>query len=87
MRAEFIERNSREWDLAWEHLMRVLPDTDLADNFAGETWEYMGTWYSNLATHDNRGVPIPDSARIAAAAAWERERSCSVAQRSSASRS
>jgi hypothetical protein len=63
VKSAFVERNSREWDLLWEHLIRVLPETNYADNFAGETWEYMGTYYSSLATHDNRGTPIADHER------------------------
>ena len=60
MRSEFVERDSYEWPIMWDHLQRVLPDSDLADSFAGESWEYMGTYYSNHATHDNRGMPIPE---------------------------
>jgi hypothetical protein len=63
MKAEFIQPGSYKWPVVWDHLRRVLPDSNLADNFAGESWEYMGTWYSSLVTHDNRGVPIPDNAR------------------------
>jgi hypothetical protein len=60
LRAEFVQRDSYEWPLLWDHLQRVYPDSDLNDNFGGESWEYMGTYFSGEhVTHDNKGVPVP----------------------------
>ena len=59
MKCEHVQpRNEDQWLWMWDHLRRVFPGSDYIDSHAGETWEYMGTWFSSHATHDNRGVPI-----------------------------
>lgn len=59
-KAEFAVPGSSEWNLAWDHLRRAFPGTDLCDRSdSGEAWEYMGTWFSELANYDNQGQSIP----------------------------
>lgn len=59
MRSEFCKQGTPEWDLMWSHLKRVFPETDLCDRSdSGEAWEYMGTYFSEMANYDNTGLPI-----------------------------
>ena len=56
---EYIQQGDPCWDLRWEHLRRVCPETDLRDlSDSGESWEYMGTWFGPHANYDNTGLPI-----------------------------
>ena len=56
---EYIQQGDPCYDLMWEHLRRVFPETDLNDTSdSGESWEYMGTWFGPHANYDNTGLPI-----------------------------
>ena len=56
---ELCQIGKPEWDLMWSHLKRVFPETDLRDRSdSGESWEYMGTYFSAHANYDNQGIPF-----------------------------